>query len=122
VNANIDRVGFPAPGALGGGTGAPGGFVDLATGADLPHKQLVRLDPAARVRLSFPGGGGYGNPHTRPVAAVLDDVVNGYVSIDAARRVYGVEVRYDGPADAVVRPPARYTVDQEATARLRGST
>jgi N-methylhydantoinase B len=120
VNANIDRVAFPAPGALGGGPGAPGGFVDLAGGERLPEKQLVRLTPEARVRLSFPGGGGYGDPHTRPVADVLDDVVNGYVGLEAARSVYGVAVRYDGPQDAAVRPPSRYTVDQQETARLRG--
>ena len=119
VNANIDRVAFPAPGALGGGPGSPGGFVDLAGGEKLPEKQLVRLDPEARVRLSFPGGGGYGDPRTRPVADVVDDVVNGYVGREAARTVYGVEVRYDGPPDAAVRPPSRYSVDQQETARLR---
>ena len=50
---------------------------------------------------------------------VLDDVVNGYVGVDAAREVYGVEVAYVGDPDAVVRPPESYRVDEEATARLR---
>jgi N-methylhydantoinase B len=119
VNANIDRVVFPAPGALGGLPGATGTFTDSVTGDDLPRKTLVRLSPSAHVRLAFPGGGGYGDPHERPVDRVLDDVVNGYVGVAAAREVYGVEVAYVGDPDAVVRPPESYRVDEERTAQLR---
>jgi N-methylhydantoinase B len=119
VNANIDRVTFAAPGALGGLPGATGELVAVASGDPLPRKQLVRLAPEDGVRLSFPGGGGYGAPHDRPVARVLEDVVNGYVSLDAARDVYGVAITYDGPEDAVVRPPERYRVDEERTRELR---
>jgi N-methylhydantoinase B len=53
------------------------------------------------------------------VGAVLDDVVEGYVSVAAARAVYGVEVRYLGDAAALVRLPGDYAVDEERTARLR---
>ncbi len=74
------------------------------------------------VRLRFPGGGGYGDPMSRPVADVLSDVVNGYVSIEAARDAYGVVVSYVGAADAVVRPPVSYQVDEEATRQLRSSS
>ena len=38
------------------------------------------------------GGGGYGDPLTRPVQAVLDDVLDGVVSVERAREVYGVVV------------------------------
>jgi N-methylhydantoinase B len=119
VNANIDRVLFPAPGAVGGLPGVTGTFTDTVTGDDLPRKTLVRLAPSAHVRLAFPGGGGYGDPRERPVDRVLDDVVNGYVGIAAAREVYGVEVAYVGDPEAVVRPPESYRVDEERTARLR---
>ena len=54
------------------------------------------------------GGGGYGDPHDRDPEAVLDDVVNGYVSRKAAREEYGV----------VVNPDLR--LDREGTAALRG--
>src|SRR5581483_7204497 len=60
VNANVDRVDHPAPGARGGRAGAAGELLDARTGVALPGKQLVRLDPDAHVRLVFPGGGGYG--------------------------------------------------------------
>lgn len=119
VNANIDRVVNAAPGALGGGAGARGTFVRAADDVDLPRKQLVRLDAADDVRLAFPGGGGYGDPYTRPMEEVLDDVVNGYVSIDSAREDYGVVVDYVGRPDALVRPPRLYRVDVAATQEQR---
>jgi N-methylhydantoinase B len=119
VNANIDRVVCHAPGAEGGSPGAAGIFTDTTSGDELPRKSLVRLAPDARVRLAFPGGGGYGDPHERPVDRVLDDVVNGYVGLDAAREVYGVEVAYVGDPHALVRPPSSYRVDEERTTALR---
>lgn len=54
------------------------------------------------------GGGGYGNPLERDVAAVHDDVLDEYVSLDAARDVYGVVI------DA-----QSMQVDHAATAALR---
>lgn len=120
VNANIDRVQHAAPGTLGGRPGAAGSFVDARTGEALPRKQLVRLDGDGRVLFSFPGGGGYGEPGQRPAERVLADVVDGYVSIDAARDLYGVAIEYVGPAEALVRPPAAYRIDRVETARLRG--
>lgn len=110
VNANIDRVTFPAGGARGGLAGAAGELTDAATGRELPRKRLVRLAPESRVRMRFPGGGGYGDPRERPVERVLNDVVNGYVSIEAARERYGVHIEYVGPDDALVRPPESYRV------------
>jgi len=120
VNANIDRVLHEAPGTEQGLPGARGSFVDVASGVDLPRKQLVRLHPDARVRLSFPGGGGYGPPRDRPIGAVLSDVVNGYVTLDSARTTYGVAIEYLGREDALVRPPGTYRIDHERTALLRG--
>ena len=119
VNANVDRVLHEAPGAAGGMPGARGYFVDVRTGEDLPRKQLVRLDADAHVRLGFPGGGGHGAPTDRPVDAVLWDVVNGYITVEAARTAYGVVIDYVGPEDALVRPPDAYRVDHVATAASR---
>ena len=50
---------------------------------------------------------------------MLDDIVNGYVSIEAAEREYGVVVRYLGAPDQLVRLPEHYRIDDEATARCR---
>ncbi|OXM67867.1 hydantoinase B/oxoprolinase family protein [Amycolatopsis vastitatis] len=118
VNGNVDRVRAAASGVDGGGSGAPGRF-GLHGGTVLPAKSRVALTPESVVDVTLPGGGGYGRPLERPVAAVLADVVEGYVSAEAAREVYGVEVRYLGRPDALVRLPEDYAVDEEQTARLR---
>lgn len=119
VNANVDRVDFPAPGAVGGGAGRAGSFSRASTGEALPRKSQVFLADDDEVVLDFPGGGGYGEPRDRPVERVLTDVVDGYVSLASARDVYGVAVVYSGPADAIVRTEDLYRVDAETTAQLR---
>lgn len=91
----------------------------LVSGEDLPSKSRVALAPYAVVSVVLPGGGGYGSPFERDPLAVLADVVDGYVSIESARADYGVEVRYVGAPDALVRLPEDYVVDEESTSRLR---
>ncbi len=54
------------------------------SGVRLTHGDLVRLEKA--------GGGGLGDPRARPFEAIVDDVIDGYVSRDAAIADYGVEV------------------------------
>ena len=41
--------------------------------------------------VEVPGSGGYGPPSKRDQAALADDLKNGYVSKEAARKDYGVE-------------------------------
>lgn len=55
------------------------------------------------------GGGGWGNPLLRSPSAVVDDVLDGYVSSDRARGVYGVIVNDDGSWSST---PERQQVDQ----------
>ena len=92
VSALVDRTTVPAPGADGGHDGAPGAVsVDGEPMADqAPHSSATRR---AQVRLDLPGGGGVGSPSDRDPQAVLRDVVDGYVSVDAARELYGVTIR-----------------------------
>jgi len=58
------------------------------------------------------GAGGYGDPLERDPALVLDDVLDDYVSIDAARDEYGV---------VIIGAGADLRVDERATAALRGN-
>ncbi|MBT6203406.1 MAG: hydantoinase B/oxoprolinase family protein [Rhodospirillaceae bacterium] len=51
-------------------------------------------------RAFSPGGGGWGDPLTRPVDAVLADVRGGLVSPECAASDYGVVVATDGALDA----------------------
>jgi N-methylhydantoinase B/oxoprolinase/acetone carboxylase alpha subunit len=43
----------------------------------------------------LPGGGGWGNPFERDPEAVLRDVMNKKVSLESARRDYGVIIEID---------------------------
>jgi N-methylhydantoinase B len=118
VSTLIDRTRVAAPGLDGGGAGAVGELA-LSNGAPAQPKSMLRLDPDVRVRLAPPGGGGYGDPRERDPARVLADVVDGYVSLELARREYGVAIEYLGPADRLVRTPDLYRVDLDETRRLR---
>jgi N-methylhydantoinase B len=118
VSAMIDRTRHAAPGLAGGQPGALGAF-QLAAGLPLPPKTVVWFAPGDEVRLDLPGGGGYGDPLARLPERVLDDVIDGYVSLEAAKREYGVAVRFLGAADQLVRLPRHYAIDWEATRQLR---
>src|SRR5205807_8851476 len=59
------------------------------------------------------GAGGYGDPFERDPGAVLEDVLDDYVSIEAARAQYGVAITGDG---------ADLRVDAAATQALRRAT
>ena len=47
-----------------------------------------------------PAGGGYGDPFKRDPARVRADVLDGFVTLDAARAEYGVAITVDGKVDA----------------------
>ncbi|ADJ16714.1 5-oxoprolinase (ATP-hydrolyzing) (plasmid) [Halalkalicoccus jeotgali B3] len=55
------------------------------------------------------GGGGFGDPLERDPEAVLEDVIDEYVSIDRAKKDYGIVIH------AVDPDRCEYTIDQEAT-------
>jgi N-methylhydantoinase B len=54
-----------------------------------------RLERDEVARLVTGTGGGWGDPKKRPAEKVADDVRNGYITFDQARRDYGVEVNRD---------------------------
>jgi N-methylhydantoinase B len=114
VSALCDRTRFPATGLEGGESGAFGEFLVNNTIRPQP-KAFIPLVPGDRVQLNPPGGGGYGDPFRRSPELVLNDVINGYVSLEAAEREYGVIIRYLGNQNQLVRPPELYLIDEAAT-------
>jgi N-methylhydantoinase B/oxoprolinase/acetone carboxylase alpha subunit len=89
-----DRHEIRAWGIFGGREGKPGSCV-LNPGTEkeeiLPPRITDRMVRAGEIiRVTTPGGGGWGDPLDRDVNRVLDDVLNGYVSIQSARDDYGV--------------------------------
>jgi len=55
----------------------------------IPSKVVTTLHQGDRVVIETAGGGGFGDPHKRPRDHVLEDVRNGKVSDQAARKLYG---------------------------------
>jgi N-methylhydantoinase B len=117
VSGMVDRTMFEPHGLLGGESGTKGAF--QLNGKDVPAKTIMWMAPDATIQMNPPGGGGYGDPFTRDPQAVLADVVNGYVSIEAAREAYGVVVNFVGDAESLVRLPEHYVLDRKATDNLR---
>jgi N-methylhydantoinase B len=85
--AMFDRIDNPAEGRAGGKAGAPG-VVRLSSGSSLRGKGQQIIPAGDRLVLELPGGGGYGPPSSRAPDAIADDVVDGLVSGEAARRDY----------------------------------
>jgi N-methylhydantoinase B len=102
-------------GVQGGGSGTLGTFRRLETTDPDRADCLFHPDLDGPIgRLTTSGGGGWGDPFTRDPELVKRDVRDGYVSIDAATRDYGVVVVGD-PA----RYPERLEIDWAATDELR---
>ncbi len=96
-----------APGLDGGRPGGTG-LIAVNDGPPFGASTQVVLGPGDRLRLRFPGGGGFGDPRRRPVEQVLADVRHGLVTPARARADYAVALR-----------PDPLEVDPEETARLR---
>lgn len=75
-----DREEHPALGVLGGGAGAPASAV-LDTGERVPLKSITVLPAGRSVVLSFPGGGGHGDPAERDPRLHATDLRLGYVPV-----------------------------------------
>lgn len=60
---------------------------------------IVYLDEGDTVSFLTPGGGGYGDPFLRDPMAVAEDVASGWVSIEAAKRDYGIAFDANGTID-----------------------
>jgi N-methylhydantoinase B len=100
-----------APWGTAGGDDGDAGYVVLRPGTARELRTGMVYEAMAPEDVlvnNSGGGGGWGDPLERDEEAVLADVVNGYVSLDAARDDYGVVI------DA-----ATITIDVTATAALR---
>src|SRR5262249_28455569 len=89
-----DGFAYSAWGDDGGGIGSPGKLLQqAATGEEipLPSKVPYRSVTAGDLFIAVGAtGGGYGDPLQRDPYQVLEDVRDGYYSVAAAERDYGV--------------------------------
>lgn len=113
LGSRLENVKYPCWG-VNGGQGAPQCgrmLVNPGTAEERELKPLSdrnRLKKGDLVRVMTSGGGGWGDPLLRPAEAVLADVLDGFVSPQAARASYGVALGADG-----------VSVDEPATEKLR---
>jgi N-methylhydantoinase B len=83
-------------GVLGGEDGGVNRVVVEQGGVEYhpPHRskdQAILIREGDRIRVSTPGGGGYGDPRERAPESVREDVARGYYSAEEARRRFGVD-------------------------------
>ena len=90
-NAMFDRVENPARGRDGGMPGEAG-RVELADGTTLRSKGRQLVKNGERLKLSLPGGGGFGVPANREPSLVADDVCAGFISAEQALQDYGYTI------------------------------
>jgi N-methylhydantoinase B len=112
LSMRIDSVLNPPWGVAGG---MPAGTGRAVINPGTPHeRKLAPLSDGTVLRcgdillLETGGGGGHGDPFHRPADHVLQDVRDGFVSVEAARRDYGVVI-------------VGSVVDEAATRRLRAA-
>lgn len=113
VNTQIDRV-HCKPWGLGGGDDAHGNSVALRLEGewkkDFPNAKVLtaQLKEGEAFCLRSGGGGGFGPAIERPAEQVAADVKQGYVSVSAANKAYGVVV-----------DPETFELDAAATEKRR---
>ncbi|MCR4404923.1 MAG: hydantoinase B/oxoprolinase family protein [Candidatus Acetothermia bacterium] len=112
LTVTTDRVNYTPPWGLFGGKEAKTNItvVYRRDGREERWRKVsnLPLEPDDVVSFQTGGGGGYGSPLERDPQLVLQDVINGYVSLAAAKAEYGVVL--DG------QPPK---IDLDATKQLR---
>jgi N-methylhydantoinase B len=89
VFLSVERLRNPAAGRAGGLAGAPGRIRVTGRAQDIPGKCQLRVEPGERLIFDTPGGGGFGDPGARNAALLAEDVANGTVTHESARRDYG---------------------------------
>lgn len=110
-----DRAVIPPWGVIKGGSGKPyhlslerdGNQSDFATPGKVTGHPIFQNDVVV-IRSS--GGGGYGDPLERDTAHVASDIDYGYVSVEAAKSVYGVVLKQDGSIDDAATLKQRATL------------
>ena len=108
-----ERHRFRPWGLMAGGCGGKAAAFMATAGStelvDIGKVNSLRLSAGDIVRIVTSGGGGYGDPFEREPQRVLADVLDGLVSLEAAKRDYGVVI-------------SQGAIDFEGTAALRAAS
>src|SRR5207247_1488604 len=85
-----DKMFFPPPGLNNGQVGVTGKV--FINGQQITRFPPIQFNPGDVLRLQMPGGAGFGAVSERPPEMIRRDLELGYVSAEAAERVYGLSV------------------------------
>ncbi|MEL4377380.1 hydantoinase B/oxoprolinase family protein [Brucella cytisi] len=111
-----DGTTFPPRGVLGGGTGKASETVKIMSSGEeetLPAFAEVVIEGGAKIAFTASGGGGYGDPLKRDPDRVLATANRGWLSPEAAEKVYRVAlIAHD-------KEPGTFKIDLQKTASLR---
>jgi len=113
VGGLVEQTKFPAWGLFGGKSALPNvGILWPGTSKERTYGKIrgLAFKKGERHLILTGGGGGWGDPYERDVNAVLTDVIRGYVSLESAKKDYGVVVREKN---------GEYIVDEVKTEKLR---
>ena len=106
-----DRHKFQPFGLYGGKPGAFASSIINPNSEDEqipPSKFMKTMKKGDLFRAQLAGGGGWGNPYERDPKRVIEDVINGKISSNAASKEYGVQIDEN-----------TMSVDEQATRNLR---
>ncbi|MEM2894135.1 MAG: hydantoinase B/oxoprolinase family protein [Candidatus Bathyarchaeia archaeon] len=106
-----ERTEIPPWGLCNGKPGATGEFYIIKQNDEkikLSSKCTVKIEKGDMFVVRTPGGGGYGDPFERSPELVHRDVLNGLVSLEAARKQYGVVIDQE-----------KMEIDWKSTSQLR---
>jgi N-methylhydantoinase B/oxoprolinase/acetone carboxylase alpha subunit len=110
MSGNADGEKFESVGFMGGKGGTRTKLGILRKGERLEYRtfDLKYLEPGDILISDSGGGGGVGDPLDREIEKVRWDALNEYITVQAAKGIYGVVI-----------DPKTFEVDEEATKSLR---
>jgi N-methylhydantoinase B len=110
MSGNADGEKFESVGFMGGKGGTRTKLGILRKGERLEYRtfDLKYLEPGDILISDSGGGGGVGDPLDREIEQVRWDALNEYITVQAAKGIYGVVI-----------DPKTFEVDEEATKSLR---
>ncbi len=116
LNVRSDKRAYPPHGLSGGSAGAAS--MNLIKSEDADRILPVLLSEPVALRRGdvfshqMASGGGYGRAFERDANAVLNDVILGKVTVQGARRDYGV---------AIIECGREFSIDEQATSEIRAA-
>ncbi|MBO9195293.1 hydantoinase B/oxoprolinase family protein [Rhizobium sp. 16-449-1b] len=123
LGRGLERLLFRPWGSNGGKPGMPGQLIlnrGKAGERHLGKIDVLTVNAGDTVTFLTPGAGGWGDPASRDPQAVLRDVINGFVTVEAAESDYGVAI-IGGAVDAAATEALRKAMGESTSGVAQGA-